>query len=147
MTATTDHWLDRLHAEGYRLTGPRRLIADIIATSPCALSPLQIYERARREARGKAVGLVTVYRTLEKLAEVGAIQRVHQPSGCEAYLPAAQGHQHLLLCQKCGLAQYFEGDDLEALIHSLAARTGFRITEHWLQLFGVCAACQAQTGA
>jgi Fe2+ or Zn2+ uptake regulation protein len=37
---------------------------------------------------------------------------------------------------------FFEGDDLDALIKSISKKTGYKISEHWLQLFGLCQACQ-----
>jgi len=138
-------WLERLQASGYRLTGPRRALVELIAASSRALEPLVLYDLGRRDYPG--LGLVTVYRTLEKLEELGLVQRVHQPGGCQAYLRAAQGHQHLLICTRCGRAEYFSGDDLAELTRSLAARSGFAIEGHWLQLYGRCADCQTPPGA
>lgn len=138
--APLDDWLAQLQTNGYRLTGPRKAVVGIIAASRRALNAAQIFEMARK--RYPALGLVTVYRTLEKLEALHLVERVHQPHDCHAYLPAASGHQHLLLCQKCGQAEYFSGDDLEALIKSIARKTGYVIHEHWLQLVGLCAACQ-----
>lgn len=137
-------WLERLHANGYRVTAPRRAVVETIATQAQALNPYQVFERARK--RYAALGLVTVYRTLEKLEALGLIERVHQPQGCHAYLPAAVGHQHLLLCAGCGRAEYFSGDDLDALMAGIAQRTGFHIEGHWLQLFGRCRECQRAAG-
>ncbi len=136
-----DTWLQALHDNGYRVTAPRRAVVEVVATHGRVLNPYQVFELAR--ARCRTLGLVTVYRTLEKLEALGLIERVHQPHGCHAYLPAKIGHQHLLLCQVCGRAEYFSGDDLEALISRIAARTGYQIREHWLQLFGLCAGCRA----
>ena len=134
-------WLERLQTGGCRLTGPRRALVEIIAASDRALDPLALYDLGRREYSG--LGLVTVYRTLEKLEELGLVQRVHQPGGCQAYLRAANGHEHLLICTACGKAVYFSGDDLEPLMAGIAARSGFAVEGHWLQLFGRCAGCQA----
>jgi Fe2+ or Zn2+ uptake regulation protein len=136
----TKPWLTCLQQNGYRLTAARKAVVEIIAQTENALNPLEVYEQARRRARG--LGLVTVYRTLEKLEETGLIQRVHQPGGCNAYLPSAHGHQHLIICQKCGHAEYFEGDDMQGLFEQVANRHGFNIREHWLQLFGTCRDCQ-----
>lgn len=140
MDKPADLWLESLQKNGYRLTPARRAVVRTVAASRRALSPVQVYDTARR--RYPALGLVSVYRTLEKLEELGLIQRVHQPEGCQAFIAAGQGHQHLLLCQVCGRVTFFEGDDLHALISSLARRTGYHIEEHWLQLFGVCPACK-----
>jgi Fe2+ or Zn2+ uptake regulation protein len=134
-----EDWLARLQANGYRLTEPRRVVVETIAASQHVLSPLDVYEKARVCYAG--LGLVTVYRTLEKLEELGLIQRVHRPSGCQAFIAAAPGHQHLLICERCGKVEYFSGDRLETLMADVAGESGYQILDHWLQLFGVCLAC------
>jgi Fe2+ or Zn2+ uptake regulation protein len=88
------------------------------------------------------LGLVSVYRTLEKLEDLRLVQRVHQPQGCQAFIAASEGHQHLLLCQRCGQVTFFEGDDLDKLIGKISTKTGYKIREHWLQLFGLCKNCK-----
>ena len=134
-------WLEQLRDNGYRITAARRAVVETVQTSTRALTPIEVYGLARKKDR--ALGLVTVYRTLEKLEELHLIQRVHQPMGCQAFISAGQGHQHLLLCQGCGQVEFFEGDDLDALMRSIAKKTGYQIKEHWLQLFGLCANCRA----
>jgi Fur family transcriptional regulator, ferric uptake regulator len=138
-TPSVQSWLDDLQDNGYRLTDPRRVVVEIIATSHRLLSPLEVFEMGRQ--RYRRLGLVTVYRTVEKLEELGLIQRVHRPSGCQAYVASVDGHQHLLICQNCGRVEYFSGDRLDQLISSVEADSGFRIEEHWLQLFGMCDQC------
>ena len=135
-------WLVQLSGQGYRLTEARRAVVEIMAKSTYALTPIEIFDEARESH--PALGLVTVYRTLEALEKQGLIQRVHQPQGCQAFITAPAGHQHLLLCRQCGETALFEGDDLETLFKSIARKTGFEITEHWLQLFGLCPGCQKE---
>lgn len=134
-------WLEKLQENGYRLTDSRRTVVEIVAGSERALSPLEVYDLARAKHAG--LGLVTVYRTLEKLEELGLIQRVHQPQGCQAFVAAFNGHQHLILCSKCGKVQFFAGDNLETLIQTIGQQTGYVIQDHWLQLFGLCDDCRA----
>jgi len=140
MTVSADLWLTQLQENGYRLTGARRAVVETVVLSNHALTPVEVYDAARRAY--PALGLVTVYRTLEKLEELHLIQRVHQPQGCQAFITLGEGHQHLLLCQNCGQASFFEGDDLDNLIDSIARKTGYSIREHWLQLFGLCKNCK-----
>lgn len=137
---TTDPWLTQLQENGYRLTEARRAVVEAVQTSTRALSPVEVFDAARKKY--PALGLVSVYRTLEKLEELHLIQRVHQPGGCQAFISACRGHQHLLLCQRCGQVTFFEGDDLDAFFQTIAQKTGYQIREHWLQLFGLCGACQ-----
>jgi Fe2+ or Zn2+ uptake regulation protein len=133
-------WLVRLKENGYRLTAARRAVVDVIQKSRYALTPVQVFDMARKKYA--ALGLVTVYRTLEKLEELYLIQRVHQPQGCQAFVSASHGHEHLLLCQNCGQITFFEGDDLDALITVISKKTGYQIHDHWLQLFGFCQTCK-----
>jgi Fur family ferric uptake transcriptional regulator len=136
----SEQWLAALQASGYRLTTPLRVLVEVLANGERALEPVELYDLGRREY--PSLGLVTVYRTLDKLQELGLVQRVHQENGCHRYLRAAQGHEHVLLCSRCGRVVFFSGDDLAALTTDLAQRTGFDIRDHWLQLLGVCAECQ-----
>ncbi len=133
-------WLASLKDHGYRLTAARRAVVETVARSTRALTPVQVYDAARK--RYRRLGLVSVYRTLEKLEELQLVQRVHQPEGCQAFISASHGHQHMLLCERCGRVTFFEGDHLDRLIGSLSARTGYQIREHWLQWFGLCANCK-----
>jgi Fur family transcriptional regulator, ferric uptake regulator len=137
---SADTWLEQLHDNGYRITAARRAVVDAVYGSSHALSPIEVYDSARKKYH--ALGLVTVYRTLEKLEELHLIQRVHQPQGCQAFIAAGIGHQHLLLCKNCGEVAFFEGDDLDALTASIAKKTSYQIQEHWLQLFGLCGKCK-----
>ena len=137
---TAQSWLTQLKENGYRLTNARKAVIEAVAGTTLALNPLDVYEQAKAGCPG--LGLVTVYRTLEKLEELSLIQRVHQPDGCNAYLPHADGHQHLIICQQCGKAEYFEGDDMNAFFERVAGEHGFTVSEHWLQLFGTCSDCE-----
>lgn len=134
-------WLEQLHASGYRITEPRRAIVELMATTTHALSPIEVYDNGRRDY--PRLGLVTVYRTLERLEDLGLVQRVHMPDGCHRYLRAVQGHQHLLSCTRCGQVEMFAGDDLNALTERVEQTTGYRVEDHWLQLFGLCPRCSS----
>lgn len=144
MEPNANEWLTRLQNNGYRLTESRRAVIEILANSECTLNPTEVYDLARQ--RYDSIGLVTVYRTLAKLEELGLIQQVHQPDGCQAYIAAVSGHQHLLICKACNKVEYFQGDRLEGLVERVENESGFRVQEHWLQLFGWCSKCQ-QKGA
>jgi Fur family transcriptional regulator, ferric uptake regulator len=137
---TVDKWLTQLQENGYRLTEARRAVVETIQKSTRALTPVEVFDIARKKYR--ALGLVSVYRTLEKLEELDLVQRVHQPQGCQAFIAESNRHEHLLLCQNCGQVAFFEGDDLDALIKTISNKTGYLIREHWLQLFGLCQVCQ-----
>lgn len=139
-TVNCESWLVRLQSEGYRLTAPMRAIIEILCQSERILGPLELFDLGRKAY--PKMGLVTVYRTLEKLEEVGLVQRVHQANNCHGYLRAANGHEHILLCSRCGRVEYFAGDDLSGLFEKVAQKSKFKIEEHWLQLHGLCEDCR-----
>jgi Fe2+ or Zn2+ uptake regulation protein len=140
MADGSDNWCGLIQKSGYRLTAPRKTIVEIMANSERALGALDVYDLGRKEHPG--LGLVTVYRTIEKLEELNLIQRVHQPNGCHCYLRAEAGHQHILICTNCGNTVYFKGDDMTELFAEVAASSGFEIKDHWLQLLGFCPTCR-----
>ena len=136
----SDTWLSQLKASGYKLTGPRYCVVEILAHTDKALTALEIYNQAHQLY--PSIGLVSVYRTLDKLEQLGLLQRVHQKEKCQAYIGAPQGHEHLLVCHSCGKVCFFRGDDLKTLVNSVEEKTGYVVQEHWLQLVGICKECQ-----
>ena len=131
--------LQELSALGYRITQARRAIVRVLVKEPGHLTPAQVMESARRYA--PHVGLVTVYRTLDLLAQVGLVRRVHSENGCHGYAPVGQGHRHHLVCERCGRVVDFEGCDLSELLGRVEAETGYTIREHMLELSGLCPKC------
>ncbi len=128
-----------LSARGLRLTRQRRAVLDAIAAAPCSLSPLQVYDAAREQC--PELGLTTVYRTLEVLDEIGALRRVHGPGHCESFVPAGTAHGHTVVCDACGRVTEFTACDMRAVTEAAAKETGYRITDHFLQLSGLCRQC------
>jgi len=141
-SAIIDGWLERLQDNGCRRTAPRQAVVEVVASSEYVLNPFEVFEQARQHYPG--LGLVTVYRTIEKLEEIGLLQRVHRPSGCQGFVAAFRGHQHLLICQDCGRVEMFGGDieKMDGLVAEVEKDSGYHIQEHWLQLFGTCSECQ-----
>jgi len=87
------------------------------------------------------VGLVTVYRTLDLLSDLGYVRRVHSDHGCNGFAKVARGHRHHLICKRCGKVVDFEGCDLSSMVTRVERETGFVIDDHMLELLGMCSAC------
>jgi Fur family transcriptional regulator, ferric uptake regulator len=139
MSGPEGNWFDILQKSGCRLTAPRRAVVETLAKSSRPLTPVEVFDSARKDC--PSLGLVSVYRTLEKLEELSLVQRVHQTKSCQAFIRAGDGHQHLLICTQCGKAIMFEGDQLDPLFKVVSQRTGFQVEDHWLQVFGLCSSC------
>jgi Fe2+ or Zn2+ uptake regulation protein len=122
------------------LTRPRQAVLAALSLSAEHLNPAEIYERAR--AVYPKIGLVTVYRALDLLTQLGCIQRVHLDEGCHSYVRAGEGHSHQLICKECGRVEAFSECELEKVIRRLSQKTGFAIEGHRLELLGRCPECR-----
>lgn len=134
------NWENLLSQAGYRITQPRRAILDIIAETERPLTPVEIFDLARAESSG--IGLVTVYRTIEKLEELHLVEHVHHLGDCQTVFRSSEQHQHLLICTQCGSSRYFNGLEVEEQFKQISRQFGYQLTDHWLQLAGLCEECQ-----
>lgn len=133
--------LDDLRAHGYKVTQARRAVIRALTGSVRPLSVNELHAQAQR--MNPAIGLVTIYRTVELLTHLDLIRPVHLMDNCHGYAVASPGHTHHLVCKKCHRAVEFDGCDLGLFLEQVARETGYRITGHWLELEGICARCQA----
>jgi Fur family ferric uptake transcriptional regulator len=130
-----------LRENAYKLTPQRRAVFKVIAGSHNHLTPQAIYERVKKKY--PAIGLVTVYRTLEILANLNLICRVHAGDNCRSYLMRRpSGHHHHMICSSCGTVIDFTNCDLNALERRLSLETGFQIKGHLLEFNGCCQKCR-----
>jgi len=130
-----------LRQKGYKLTPQRRAVINAIARSNNRITPAELYEKAHSEHAG--VGLVTVYRTLKVLSDIGLICEMHGEGGSRSYLlrrPAE--HHHHLVCSGCGFVVDFASCALNDLERRLVDSTGFVMEDHLLEFHGRCPACQ-----
>jgi Fur family ferric uptake transcriptional regulator len=137
---TLKNWKRTLSQQGYRVTQPRLQVMKIVAASAVPLTPQDIYHQSL--ILDSPPGIASVYRTLEVLDDLGLIQQIHQPGGCHGIWPAVDGHKHLLLCRTCGRMRVIEGnEEIADYINRIEKDTGYKVDEHWLQLFGTCSDC------
>lgn len=130
-----------LQDRGYRVTRSRVAVARALLEAGDWLTPEEIHQRA--QAHHERLGLVTVYRTLGLLTELGFVRRIHLEDGCHGYARAELAHGHHLVCRGCQQVVEFPGsEDLDGLMRRVSRRTGFVIEDHMLELLGVCPACQ-----
>ena len=140
MIETEESIFQQLSEAGYRITRSRRAVIRALQEDEGHASPAAVHARAKDFC--PTVGLVTVYRTLDLLTDMGLARRIHSDNGCQGYALASHGHHHHLVCRNCGATHEFEGCDLSPLLQRVSKETGFRIESHLLELAGLCAACQ-----
>jgi Fur family ferric uptake transcriptional regulator len=97
---------------------------------------------ARLRAQGEGVGLATVYRTLQAMADDGDVDMMRSHDGEAVYRRCSSGHHHHLVCRACGRTVEVEGPAVETWTDKISAENGFTDIQHTLEIFGLCAACQ-----
>jgi Fur family ferric uptake transcriptional regulator len=127
---------------GHRRGGARAELLDLMAGQRCALSAFEIEDRLADGPR--RVSRASIYRILEELEEVGAVQRVEVGSGITRYEPLGRGHthHHHLVCDSCGGLEPFVDEGLERAVAHAARRVALEVSEHEIVLHGTCRSCQ-----
>jgi Fur family transcriptional regulator, ferric uptake regulator len=143
---TTDSWsayaLVSMRSAGYRGGNARRRVVELLGRQDCLLSAQEIFDTLRRERR--PVGIASVYRVLDVLAELGLVQRLDLGEGLSRYEAVRPGgdHHHHLVCDDCGKVEAFVDQPLERALSDLAGRLGYAVGGHDVLLRGACADCR-----
>ncbi len=122
-----------------RRTAQKDAIRQALDASPRFVSAQQVH-RLLHDA-GTPVGLATVYRQLNALADSGAADTVTGPEGQLFRTCVPGGHHHHLICENCGRAEVLEPN--ESWIRAAAREHGYTVTRHVLEVFGLCQDCAA----
>ena len=125
---------------GHRLTRPRRALAELIEARDGAFSAADLVADARGLRLG--IGRATIFRAIELLEAIGALERIDLPTGEHAYVACGPTHHHHVVCQRCSRSVEIGDLGLGAIARDIARKTGYRIDEHRLELFGLCPDCQ-----
>lgn len=128
-----------MSAPRLRSTRQRTAVARLLADTEGFRSAQEIHEKLRHG--GEGIGLTTVYRTLQTLAEAGEIDVLRTASGEAVYRRCSAHHHHHLVCRDCGRTVEVEGPTVEAWAEQIAAAHGFTDIDHTVEISGRCASC------
>jgi Fur family peroxide stress response transcriptional regulator len=132
--------LEALKRHDSRITPQRMAVLRILATSDGHPSVEKIYEQVKR--RFPTTSLATVYKTVTLLKELNEVLELGFPEGSNRY-DGHNPHPHPhLICTKCKKIIDPDLDSLEGVTQELVSETGFQITSHRLDFFGLCPDCQ-----
>lgn len=144
----SEEWIEHAERElrtaGHRSSLPRSAVLELIGRQDCVRTAREIADELR--AGGRAVGVATVYRTLELLERLRLVQRLDVGGASARYEPALPGgehHHHHLVCDECGRVTPFEDSKLERAIDELGRRLDYSVGEHDVILRGSCPQCEA----
>lgn len=130
-----DTIITRCEANGLRLTGQRRIIAQVLEDSDDHPDVEELYSRAT--AIDSGISIATVYRTVKLFEEAGIIERLEFGDGRARYEDAERDHHDHLIDINSGEVIEFVDPEIEELQERIAAKLGYELRGHRLELFGV----------
>lgn len=127
---------------GQRSTRQRAAVIEVLRDTDTFSSAKQIHHELT--ARDLKVGLTTVYRTLQSLSEINAVDVLHMSTGETLYRHCeSEHHHHHLVCTKCGATVEIEGSEVEQWANRVAKENGYTLEGHTAEVFGLCPKCAA----
>lgn len=124
---------------GVRSTRQREAIAELLDRQQVFISAQDVHAELR--AAGQRIGLTTVYRTLQSMVDLGAVDTLRNDAGEQLFRRCSDHHHHHLVCRGCGRTVEVQADTVERWTRSVAAANGFSEVQHTIELVGLCADC------
>lgn len=131
--------IDNRDAPVRRHSRPRELVREALNASDSFLTAQGVHDLLR--SQGERVGLSTVYRNLQLLADDGDVDVLRSEGGESLYRACGTPHHHHLICRRCGLTVEVSGTGVERWATKVADENGFTETTHSIEIFGLCAGC------
>ncbi|TWS19575.1 transcriptional repressor [Tsukamurella asaccharolytica] len=139
MTAHATTGAATARGTGIRATKQRGAITQALRSVSEFKSAQELHEQLR--ADGESIGLTTVYRNLQAMADAGAVDTLRTNSGEAMFRLCSDEHHHHLVCRECGRTVEVTDRTVEAWAARTAAAHGFTDVTHTLEIFGRCADC------
>lgn len=124
---------------GARSTRQREALVHVLDEADGFRTAQQLH--AMLAERGDKVGIATVYRCLQLLADADLVDVIHGEEGEASYRRCSTRHHHHLVCRDCGTAVEAQAPEVETWVAAIAAEHGFTGVSHDLEIFGTCADC------
>ncbi|MFN9066589.1 MAG: Fur family transcriptional regulator [Bdellovibrionales bacterium] len=122
-----------------KVTGQRLLILHAFHEGRRHMTAQELFEKVVK--RDSSIGFATVYRFLRSMADQKLVTEVRMGGLPARYELTPQKHHDHLTCTECGQIVEFENKTIESLQEKVAQQFGFQLTDHLLELYGVCSKC------
>ena len=132
---TSETILQRCENAGLRMTGQRRVIAEVLEGWFDHPDVEEIYKRAGKI--DPKISLATVYRTVKLFEETSILERHEFGDGRSRYEDAKRDHHDHLFNVQTGEVIEFCDPEIEALQEKIAAKLGYKLLGHKMELYGV----------
>jgi Fur family ferric uptake transcriptional regulator len=124
-------------------TKARKLILNIFNENNKALTAEEIYEKVK----DNSINLSTVYRTLQTFSDSNIINKELRKDGTYIYFLKTKVHHHVLICNVCKKRIDIDTCPFEKILTQIQFKTGFKVNDLNLELYGTCIECQKNGGA
>ena len=131
----TDTILQRCERKGLRMTGQRKIIAQVLENAADHPDVEELYKRTSKI--DPTISIATVYRTVKLFDEAGILDKLEFGDGRARYEDAKREHHDHLIDVKSGRVIEFMDSDIEKLQEKIAQKLGYRLMGHKLELYGV----------
>lgn len=131
-----------LKSSNLKFTTQRESIFKTLFDYDKHFSPEDLYNLIKQKYPKSNIGMTTVYRTLNLLEENKLVTSISFGIQGKKYEFGSKAHHDHLICEVCGKIEEFEDETIEKLQEKVARMRGFKMTEHIMQLFGICKECQ-----
>ncbi len=133
-----------LKKNALKFTTQREAILSTLYNNPQHFTSENLYLLVKEKHPDLSIGIATVYRTLSLLEESGLVSSISLGTQGKKFEIANKPHHDHLICTVCGKIVEFENEQIERIQHQVAKENGFVLTDHLMQLYGVCSDCQKE---
>lgn len=131
-----------LKKNGEKFTIQREVILQTLYNSDEHLTPEALHQLIQKEHPELKTGIATIYRTLSRLEESDIVTSLSFGAQGKKYELGAKDHHDHMICTQCGDITEFVDDEIEERQHKIADKLGFKMTDHSMQIYGICKNCQ-----
>lgn len=131
-----------LKSKGMKYTEQRAIILQILLNLNKHLNAEEVHLIVKQKYPEQNIGIATVYRTLNFLEEVNLISSISFGTEGKKYESNSEEHHDHIICTQCGKIVEFFDEEIELKQENIATKNGFEITDHTMQIFGICKDCR-----
>jgi len=133
-----------LKKNNLKFTIQREVILETLYNSDEHLTPESLHHLIQDKQPDLKTGIATVYRTLALLEDSNVVTSLSFGAQGKKYELGAKEHHDHLICTKCGKITEFVDAEIEKRQHSITDELNFKMIDHSMQIYGICAECQAK---
>jgi len=131
-----------LKKNALKFTIQREVILDTLYNSDEHLTPESLHNLIQSKHPELKTGIATVYRTLALLEDSNMVTSLSFGAQGKKYELGAKEHHDHLICTECGTITEFVDEDIEKRQHDITDELGFKMSDHSMQIYGICNKCQ-----